>query len=178
MLAKFAILRRSQTRKESGREPKCSWRLLVLITAVTPAFAIPALASGGGQNAGFNYTSSGACTYIQSYVSGSNPFVMSGVTQSYNGGCTYLWGRPVGGIGVRPTLYRNGSLCTEVQWQLNPSYGQTSWFFTFQWASGVVPCGAGATFNTRTYGKVLGTDGVFRPNGAGSPYIVSLNATW
>ena len=96
----------------------------------------------------------------------------------------YLWGRPVSGIGVRPTLYKNGSLCTEVVWQLNdgvgshPGYGASTIFFSFQWAPGVVPCGAGGTFNTRTFGKVLGTDGVFRPNGAGSPYIVSQTATW
>lgn len=162
-------------------------RIIVLALAATPAFAIPLLASGGGQAGGFNYVTTGPCTWIQSYVSGSGSFVMSGVTHSYHGGCVgmsspnppaYQWGRPVNGIGVRPTLYRNGNLCTEVVWQLSPNYGQTTHAFTFQWGPGVIPCGGGATFNTRTFGKVIGTDGVYRPNGAGSPWVVSPNAGW
>ena len=86
--------RSARTRQRGARGRITVKRVLLLIIAASPALAIPVLASGGGQNAGFNYTSSGACTYVQSYVSGSNPFVMSGTTQSYNGGCTYTLGTP------------------------------------------------------------------------------------
>jgi hypothetical protein len=157
-----------------------SWRTLVVCLSALPALAIPALASGGGQNANYNWTGQDpGCTYIQSYISGSGNFIVSGVTQSWaNAGCASQWGRPAGSIGVLPRLYRNGALCTQPTsgWQFNPSYGQTSWFWSHDWGS-VVPCGAGATFNTRTLGRVH-NGSVWRPNDSGTPYIVSPNATW
>lgn len=154
-------------------------RLGVVTCMAALGVAVPVLASGGGQAAAYNWTGKDpGCTYIQSYVSGSGSFVVSGVTQSWaNANCASQWGRPIGSIGVLPRLYRNGSLCTQPTsgWQTNPTYGATSHFWTHSWAS--PPCGAGATFQTLTHGKVH-NGSVWRPNDDGTPTVGSLTAGW
>lgn len=156
------------------------YRFVPVALAALAGVAVPLLASGGGQGAAYNWTGADpGCTYIQSYVSGSGSFVVSGVTQSWaNSGCASQWGRRVGDIGVLPRLYRNGSLCTQPTsgWQFNPTYGQTSWFWSHSWST--PPCGAGATFQTLTHGRVRNGSNIWRPNTNGTPAVGSPTAGW
>lgn len=168
-----------------GPGARARFRMLVCAVAVIGAALLAVVvqpAVGQGQNGGWNYKTSGQCVWMQSWV-GATPSI-AGTTHSIHGGClsltvpgppAYAWGRQIGYIGVRPHLWRNGSLCTAPVWQTNPGYGDTTRAWSTTWGS--APCGSGTFFN-RTAGRVKDTGAVDRPNSGGTPVIQSPSVGW
>jgi hypothetical protein len=163
------------------RRGRARWAV-VAVSGVAVLASIAQMAAAQGQNGGWNYQTSGQCVWMQSWV-GSSP-AMAGTTHSIHGGCigmsvpgppAYAWGRQIGYIGVRPHLWRNGSLCTAPAWQSNPSYGATTHVWSISWGS--APCGSGTFFN-RTAGRVKDTSAIDRPNSGGTPTVQSPSVGW